>query len=297
MSEQQRTACRPGFFQIGKKSVTQCIQRLYPPLVCLLLASNSAIASESKQTNALACEPSESPLIATYQIEAVSKANTGGMDQSSRTLTLWREGGTNNRVAHSFEELNQSELWSRTSNGFIRVVKHFDEYQRAIEYEPVDIGSLRASQGWYNKYYLLSPKVLSDVRSSLANDTIGSDCLFEFTDATGSTDTDLDISWNVKYQLPQRVLLQPKSTVLDALNTMPIITWKLISVDTNETRINDQFAIWDSHKSTDFVDIGDNENDPFLRSMIALGFLSHGASGFYDNGGSQLGYGHGHLHY
>ena len=40
--------------------------------------------------------------------------------------------------------------------------------------------------------------------------------------------------------------------------------------------------------STDFADVGDNEAGPFLRKMIALGFVEHGASGFYQANGETL---------
>ncbi|MFT6897794.1 MAG: hypothetical protein ACJA13_002205 [Paraglaciecola sp.] len=41
-------------------------------------------------------------------------------------------------------------------------------------------------------------------------------------------------------------------------------------------------------KAPDVSDIGDDHSDPFLIKMVTLGFIEHGASGFYDDKGNAL---------
>jgi len=71
-------------------------------------------------------------------------------------------------------------------------------------------------------------------------------------------------------------------------------TLTLGTVDFKKAQIQQQFALWDAYQTTDYADIGDNEGDPFLAKMINLGFIEHGASGFYDANGKALGGGHSH---
>ncbi|MEP5230737.1 hypothetical protein [Alcanivorax sp.] len=62
--------------------------------------------------------------------------------------------------------------------------------------------------------------------------------------------------------------------------------WQLVSLQRES--MSDTFDRWRKWPSTDFADIGDNEADPFLRKMIALGFVEHGASGFYQADGKPM---------
>lgn len=71
-------------------------------------------------------------------------------------------------------------------------------------------------------------------------------------------------------------------------------TLTLDKVKFDKAAVMQQFANWDSFQTTDYADIGDNEGDPFLAKMINLGFIEHGASGFYDASGKALGGGHSH---
>ncbi|WP_352289120.1 hypothetical protein, partial [Psychrobacter sp. GW64-MNA-CIBAN-0177] len=62
----------------------------------------------------------------------------------------------------------------------------------------------------------------------------------------------------------------------------------LNNVSSNEQVIVAQFAKWDNFQTTDYADIGDNENDPFLAKMINLGFIEHSATGFYNQQGQAI---------
>ncbi|WP_411026644.1 hypothetical protein, partial [Salmonella sp. s54395] len=62
--------------------------------------------------------------------------------------------------------------------------------------------------------------------------------------------------------------------------------WQLVSLQ--RASMSDTFDRWREWPSTDFADVGDNEADSFLRKMIALGFVEHGASGFYQADGKPM---------
>ncbi|MDF1638674.1 hypothetical protein [Alcanivorax jadensis] len=68
--------------------------------------------------------------------------------------------------------------------------------------------------------------------------------------------------------------------------------WQLVSLQ--QVPASETFVRWEQWPSTDFADVGDNEADPFLRKMIALGFVEHGASGFYSAEGEARQGGHHH---
>ncbi|MFK7893677.1 MAG: hypothetical protein AB8B63_22865 [Granulosicoccus sp.] len=252
------------------------------------------------------CQPQTVPLQATYLLTANTSAGESlGADQ---TVHLWREGDDSQRVAHSFpgslKVAPTTEMWNKINNGLLRVVKHFDSHQRAIEYEPIDIGSPTASGSWVNKFYLI-PNALFDKVQAVAADNTSSannqegkagDCLIEATLADAQTLTHFSVTWNTARQLP--VFFQIKQRMATAGNSetlFQIIEWQLKDLSTDAAMVAEQYNRWDRFDTMDYADVGDNESDPFLMTMINLGFISHGASGFYDSRGSTLS-GGGHRH-
>ena len=65
-------------------------------------------------------------------------------------------------------------------------------------------------------------------------------------------------------------------------------SWILEDKIIDPKQIKKAFTAWENYQTTDYTDIGDNESDPFLMKMINLGFVEHGASGFYDAQGNTL---------
>jgi hypothetical protein len=65
-------------------------------------------------------------------------------------------------------------------------------------------------------------------------------------------------------------------------------TWELEKKIIEPNQVKKVFSSRENYQTTDYTDIGDNESDPFLMNMINLGFVQHGASGFYDAQGNSL---------
>lgn len=171
----------------------------------------------------------------------------------------------------------------------MRLVKHFNAHARAIEYEPVDIGSPTIDVGWNQKFHLLPSEVHEQLIKSMAGNAVSIDnCVYQFEYEIKEKGLVIDVEWNQKMQLPQRmVVLQT-----DQRNRQAIIetrtTINLKSSDVNAELVERKFKEWDKHLTLDFADIGDNESDPFVMTMINFGFIKHGALGFYDSSGQQL---------
>lgn len=254
-------------------------------VACLI--SGQAVADDRAQSCIFAAEP----LVANYTV--VSRylhAAIGSGSNSSIKFSLWREGNRSARAAHSYAEINQSEVWNRLPNGLLRVVKHFDAHARAIEYESIDSNNARENNTWISKYHLV-PDALYDqiLNKEIAPSVSSNNCELEQSYHDLQQRIRYDVVWNTQYQLPVSL------TVLSASANGTVMTlWNLHSIEDNNREVALQFDKWDSHSTIDFADIGDNEHDPFIRKMINLGFLSDGASGFYDSSGRA--HFNGHLH-
>jgi len=57
----------------------------------------------------------------------------------------------------------------------------------------------------------------------------------------------------------------------------------------NSADVTGHFQQWQAYKRTDFADVGDNEQDPFLAKMINQGFVEHSEHAAYDSRGNPLG--------
>lgn len=68
--------------------------------------------------------------------------------------------------------------------------------------------------------------------------------------------------------------------------------WQAQQLLTNDT-VKQQLQQWQRYQRTDFADVGDNEQDPFLAKMINQGFVEHSEHAAYDSHGHPLG-NHGH---
>lgn len=280
--------------------------------VSLAETAKSLVVEETPSTNALptdkagstlafrhaSCKPDLNPLKASYLLKAnTSNGQSLGPDQ---VVHVWREGDESRRVAHSFPGSSKmaatSEVWNTINNGLLRVVKHFDDHKRAIEYEPIDIGSPQASSSWVSKYYLI-PNALYDKAQREASTIVeqSGDCLVHTTLAATTSLTEFRVTWDTALQLPVYFSMRQLMDNLQSdTPTFGVVEWELTELSEDAAVVADQYQRWDEFDTMDFADIGDNENDPFLMTMINLGFINHGASGFYDSQGGQLSGGHRH---
>ncbi len=239
-------------------------------LVTLLL---SAISSSAWADSA--CTVDRDHLGASYVISTVH-------DQAAtkqRRVTIWR---LPTKVAWEYSGSGVTEVWARAADGRLYVSRYFDEYQRGIEYQPEEVRITQAD-AWERQRHLLSSEQLA---AFARGDSSGEGCDRQTLLTLQGQGADEEIHWLDALALP-RTWEQQEGPVQ--------YRWSLESLVVDPARVEEAFARRESYQMTDYADIGDNESDPFLRRMINLGFVSHGASGFYNAHGEAMD-GHGHSH-
>ncbi len=195
---------------------------------------------------------------------------------------LWR---LHEEVAHQSLHSGIVDKWQHLSTGQVRPVRYFEQYQRAIEYQPGELRNHNGNIEWAQKYQLVSANLLqTPVREQ------GQGCereqYFEHTSGTQK----LSVTWLPELELVKTMVISAQN---EAGEWQVLSTLTLQSYQLTPQLIEQQFALWDRYQSTDYADVGDNEQDAFLSKMINQGFIEHSASGFYSSDGQALG---GHHH-
>ena len=198
-------------------------------------------------------------------------------NDTSKQLNVWRSGST---VAYQNLNARVTDYWTKSANDRLKLVRLFDSYEKGIEYEAKNYGN---KISWENLFHKFAPQRLASMQLIQTQGVGCNKVEFYQQDTKGQT---VEVEWLPEYQIAKRVSVQSKA------NSSALLLTELV---TDSKIVAKQFAHWDSYYLTDYVDIGDNESDPFLSKMINMGFVQGGASGFYDSKGNQLS-GHGHSH-
>lgn len=222
--------------------------------------------TSANNTSPITC-PAIDTLFATYQVDKTRNSSSIGQ---AKTIQLLRNA---DQVALHYPQSEITELWEQTPNQKLHLMRLFDQQQRGIEYQP---GEIKGSHDWSSKRQLISDSLIAKMTLENVRGQ-GCDTVEHYTLTKG--DRTLSLEWQ-----PHRKLLQG----LREVNGTSTTSWKLISVEENSLLTTQAFDRWNQYQTTDYIDIGDNESDPFLRQMIHLGFVQHGASGFYDADGNSL---------
>ena len=229
-------------------------------ITSLILISSTINASE-------ACNTNPALLTASYNMQTESKEKD---DIKIRHVNIWRRG---KEIAYEYPDIQMTEIWNQVGNTNMRPVKYFDAHQRAIEYQVV--GGQNKAQ-WLSKYQLISEGLKEQM--ALIK-TEGSGCAQLQHYSLQKEGKHFRMTWSKAYQLP---LFYEEKTAESTF------TLSLINKLNDSNTINEFFKLRDGYQTTDYADIGDNESDPFLLGMINLGFIEHGASGFYNDKGQQM---------
>jgi len=239
------------------------MQQLF--ILWLLMMVSSVVKAE--------CNINHSQLRAEYQLQTFKN---GQVIQTS-PLVLWRNGNT---VAHQFPNTEITESWFLLNNKQIKPTRFFDHYQRAIEYQPGEKVHGKTEKDWDYRYQLISASLLPQLTLSAES---GSGCQKEQTYSKSTENTTIVLKW-----LPELQLVSSFSSTRGDIKE----TWQLTSQQYDQPAIEHFFTELSQYQSTDYADIGDDHTDPFLAKMINLGFVEHGASGFYNTDGQPIEGGH-----
>lgn len=212
-----------------------------------------------------------------------------------RPIILYRY---QHQVAIEYPAQGITEKWERAKNKRIKLTRYFNDARRGIEYQPGELthtglngvrGSA-ANTDWSMHWQLISDDLIASMTAQQHGEIKDSKHPCEtptiYHRDTGSSQSKL--IW-----LPTQQLVESYSL------TQPAYTLTLTRAhtpDIHDADIASYFATLSEYPTIDYADIGDSESDPFLLKMINLGFVEHGASGFYDAQGNDIGARRDHNH-
>ncbi|WP_370980319.1 hypothetical protein [Agaribacterium sp. ZY112] len=213
------------------------------------------------------------------QIIARYIQSEGGKD--NRQLNLWRFGS---KVMQEYLPPAISIYWAIDEKAGIWRTQYFDKHQRAIEYDAERLDQKQSLKRWQRYSQLLSD---DDVAAMDKEGSYGQACkhVDYYTEVEG--DKKYKLWWLSELKLPLRYEVKAEGNVDSTI-------WSLVQLDKDFNKIQQGLDKRENYHATDFADIGDNESDPFLLNMMNLGFIEHGASGFYNAEGHSMGDGHHH---
>lgn len=215
------------------------------------------------------CEYNDQQLGANYTVKEISESR----QDKHYEMTIWRDS---RRVAHEYQTSKITNEWEQVSNGELRLVRFFDEDQRAIEYQPSEVRYGDATSHWQRMNQLVTDAMLEEMTLISSN---GKGCDVAQTYQLNNGVDQVELVWLPAMKVVK--LLRENSQGVTR-------EWQLQSLVTDPNTVIAAFETRGNYQSTDYTDIGDHESDPFFLKMMNLGHIDHGASGFYDEHGHQL---------
>ncbi len=226
------------------------MKRLSLTLMSVFLLSPLAVAETVKN-----CEHYDT-LVAQYSITK-SKLNHKQevTNETSNQMTLLRD---KNQVSHDYIGQPWVPTWRLLNSGHIAKTDFYPKQKQCIEYEPNKVKN--SLHNWQEKFQLVADDSISEMK--LVSRT-GANCniLEEYELHDG--DSHIELQW------------WPKQNLMKHYNVATSHgqqSWDLSNVELKTKKSKKVFKQYDDYTLTDYADIGDNETDPFLRSMIHLGF-------------------------
>lgn len=183
-----------------------------------------------------------------------------GTDVLTYHIQVWRRG---NQVAYVHEENELTEIWDLVRDGRQKLIRYFDGYERAIEYQPEDVNSGSGQDAWSGRYQVIAD---SELDSMTLEDSAGSDCELVQVYENADDNRQTIVRWRPAWKIAEEIRSEQENAT---------VTWRVDELYSTAGRVDDEFTRRHRYHTIDFVDIGDNESDPFLQKMIHLGFIEH----------------------
>ncbi|MEC8052591.1 MAG: hypothetical protein VX210_17485 [Myxococcota bacterium] len=221
------------------------------------------------------CELKRDELAVTYTTSVTTKDGLVG----TKSQELWRNG---RQTVHRALDTQVSDAYYLQSNNLVKLTRYFDGHQRGIEYSASELPQDKALDGWQALQQTVDIGTLTDEKYLAGSSGQGCKGMKQFVKSTDTSS--MKLLWNEELALVLSLQVEKKGILRE---------WVLASVVDKKTQ-QETTQAWESFQLTDYADVGDNESDPFLLKMVNLGFIEHGASGFYDADGNQLGGNHHH---
>ncbi|WP_448553806.1 hypothetical protein [Thalassotalea montiporae] len=196
-----------------------------------------------------------------FQAEAHSNRNAHESAQkNAQELVLVRKG---QRIAHYNPKHQIVNIWYLSKHNQQQLTRVFEQYQQGIEYQSDE---LKAPSQWHYVRSLIKQDLLT--RMSLEQ-TSEQGCQKVKHYALETATHKYQLKWLPAVELPQELIVTNKHN--GQINRLQLTKLENDKVAAKQAA-HQQFAKWDALPTTDYADVGDNENNPFLAKMINQGF-------------------------
>lgn len=168
----------------------------------------------------------------------------------------WRFWRSSNHIQTYNQQDNSGEAWSKSARGEISYQRLFHAQQQIIDYVPGDLKAIGSNVDWPMLATLLNQEMIQDL---VCTDDIDSQSRPIQHCHSRSKPEKLQIDWLTQEQLPASITL----TEHDQRMTSRLLTsYPLAKSPWQEPSSN-------HYRLTDFADLGDKENDPFIKSILS----------------------------
>lgn len=192
------------------------------------------------------------PALAAEFETTVIETGHGGDQQQHYQWRFWRAA---DRVeTHNLQD-NSGEIWEKAADGSVTYQRVFHDQRQVIEYLPGDLKAIGAEPDWSGITTLLNQAMLASLAAEGREDILGRPGI-HYTN--NNPDSPLEIIWLEQEQLPAMIKRTEHGhtliTRMTALYPLAQSPWP--------------YQRSDDYRYTDFADIGDKENDPFIKSIL-----------------------------
>ena len=236
-------------------------------LTLCLLATNTqltAFAHEHPISNASSTQCQAEQLIAHFEQTFVehhnhshsrNQAHPNEQKSAAQQLSLLRKG---NRIAHYNLQQKIANIWYLNRHNQQQLTRVFERYQQGIEYQADE---LKAQHQWHYVRTLVDHELLASMTKQKVS---GLGCQRREYYTLATTTHEFQLQWLSALALPQSLVVTDKQTHKTS-------RLQLVDIEYGNKAV-EQLGKWDALPTTDYADVGDNENNPFLAKMINQGF-------------------------
>lgn len=223
---------------------------LFPLILLVLLSACTHQPAKPLQIQTLDQLP---PLAAEFETTVIeSEVHDGDPQQHSHQWRFWRAA---DRVeTHNLQD-NSGEIWAKSADGTVTYQRLFHDQQQVIDYLPGDLKAIGTEPDWSAIATLLNPAMIAPMLADGHEDILGHPAIQY---RSNDPDNPLEITWLEHEQLPAMIKRKEHGhiviTRLTAIYPLAQSPWTY-------QRSSD-------YRYTDFADIGDKENDPFIKSIL-----------------------------
>mgnify|MGYP006267792423 FL=1 len=207
-----------------------------------------------------ACTPYKSALFPLQTIEklpnvAIEFETTITQADHSENHYRWYFWRTDNVVEIRNPQDNSSEIWTKLANGQIEYSIIFHDQKQSIDYNAVDLEMLGEVPNWTKTTLLCAPEMLATLVSD-RDEALFNQAATHYK--TNLPNTVFEVTWLSQQQIPAMIKRET--------NGQATITKMVALEPTQKSMIANPEA--SSYYHTIFADIGDKENDPFIKSVM-----------------------------